>query len=312
MKIEIKTKHKVFVAIGFLIILIDLIFFFNFLKDFGPNVWYFNPILVVGLLLGTFPFIIDFMNETKRQKELEFKFLEFVRNLVENVRTGISIPQAIVYSARTDYGALSPYIKKLANQIEWGFPLQLALTTFANDTKNDVIKRSVAIVIEAQKSGGDIGAVLEAVTQSVWEIKKIKDERKSSSYTQTIQGYIIYFFFVAIMIVLQLFLIPKLGAIGGELGSGLGTIGVSSLGAGGGSSTEIAFGPIFIATILIQGLFAGLMLGKFSEGDFKSGVKHSLFMAIGGYLIISTITGATTGNALALLIPYKLLKINEK
>lgn len=312
MKIDITTKHWIFIAAGSLIILIDFAVFFNFLKDFGPSAWYFNPILVVGILLGTFPFIVDFLNETKRQKELEFKFLEFVRNLVENVRTGISIPQAIVYSAKIDYGALSPYVKKLANQIEWGFPLQQALTTFANDTGNDVIKRSVAIVIEAQKSGGDIGAVLEAVTQSVWEIKKIKDERKSSSYTQTIQGYIIYFFFVAIMIVMQLFLIPKLGAIGGELGSGLGTIGISSLGGGGGSKTEIAFAPIFIATILIQGFFAGLMLGKFADGDFKSGVKHSLFMAIGGYLIISTIIGASTGNALALLIPYKLLKINGK
>ena len=50
------------------------------------------------------------------------------------------------------------------------------------------------------------------------------------------------------------------------------------------------------------------MLGKFAEGDFKSGVKHSLFMAIGGYLIMSTITGAATANALALLIPYRLLK----
>ncbi len=308
MKIEIKTKHKLFMSAGFLIILADFIFFFNFLKDFGPSIWYFNPVLVVGILLGTFPFITDFMNETKRQKELEFKFLEFVRNLVENVRTGISIPQAIVYSARTDYGALSPYVRKIANQIEWGFPLQQALTTFANDTKNDVIKRSVAIVIEAQKSGGDIGAVLQSVTESVWEVKKIKDERKSSAYTQTIQGYIIYFFFVAIMIVMQLFLIPKLGAIGGDLGSGLGTIGVGSLGGGGGSGTAIEFAPIFIATILIQGLFAGLMLGKFAEGDFKSGVKHSLFMAIGGYLIMSTITGAATANALTLLIPYKLLK----
>lgn len=300
MKIKITTKHYVAMVFGFLIIIADFILFFDFAKDFGPSDWYFNPLLVIGALIGAFPLILDFMNENKRQKELETKFLEFVRSLVENVRTGVSIPQAIIYSSRTNYGALTPYIQKLSNQIEWGFPLQTALTTFANDTKNPVIKRSVAIVIQAERSGGDMGSVLESVTQSVWEVKKIKDERKSNAYTQTIQGYIIYFFFVAIMIVMQLYLIPKLSSIGGELGSGLGTIGIASLGGGG---TALDFGPIFIGTIIIQGLFAGLMLGKFAEGDFKSGLKHSLIMAIGGYLIISTLIGASSTEALILLIP---------
>lgn len=308
MKLKITTKHYVGLSIGFLIILLDFIFFFRFTGDIGIKAWYFNPILVVGILTGSFLFIIDFMGENKRQKELETKFLEFVRSLVENVRTGVSIPQAIVYAARTNYGALTPYVKKLANQIEWGFPLHTALTTFANDTKNPVIKRSVAIVIEAEKSGGDIGSVLDSVTQSVWEVKKIKDERKSNAYTQTIQGYIIYFFFVAIMIVMQLYLIPKLSTIGGELGSGLGTIGVSGLGGTGG---EIEFGSIFIATIVVQGVFAGLMLGKFAEGDFKSGFKHSLVMAVGGYLIISTIIGAASTEALILLIPSSIFKLKR-
>ena len=86
---------------------------------------------------------------------------------------------------------------------------------------------------------------------------------------------------------MQVYLIPKLGTIGGELGQGLGTIGIGSLG---GSGSSLEFRPIFIATIVVQGLFAGLMLGKFAEGDYKSGLKHSLIMVIGGYLVLTTIT----------------------
>ena len=136
-------------------------------------------------------------------------------------------------------------------------------------------------------------------------IKKIKEERKSNAYTQTIQGYIIYFFFVFIMIVLQVYLIPKLGTVGGELGQGLGTIGISGLGGG----STISFDSIFIATIIVQGLFAGLMLGKFAEGDYKSGLKHSLIMVIGGYLIITTAAGIVKPQqSLILLIPYYFMK----
>ncbi len=309
MTIELKTKHYVGLILGFIIICLDLYFFFNFTgENIGPKYWYFGPIMTFGALFGSIFFILDFLEENKRQKELETKFLEFVRSLVETVRSGVSIPQAIIHVSTTNYGALTPYIKKLANQIEWGLPLHTALTTFANDSKNPVIKRSIAIVIEAEKSGGDIGSVLESVTQAVLEIKKVKDERKSNAYNQTIQGYIIYFFFVGIMIIMQIYLIPKLGSVGGELGQGLGTIGVGGLGGG----SQLSFDSIFLATIGVQGLFAGLLLGKFAEGDYKSGLKHALFMVIGGYLILTTATGLIKpSEAIFLLIPKNLIPIGE-
>src|SRR3989338_7926814 len=285
---ELKPKHWIGLILGSIIILIDVILFFNFTSNFGPKVWYFNPILVVGFLIAGLAFLFDFLEENKRQKELEIKFLEFVRSLVENVRSGVTIPQAIIHVSNVNFGSLTPYVVKLAHQLEWGYPLHTAFNIFAEDTDNKVIKRSINIVIEAERSGGDMSSVLEAVTKSVFEIKKIKDERKSNAYTQTIQSYFIYFFFVAIMIVLQVYLIPKLTVIGGEVGQGLGTIGVGLGSSAGG--TKLEFGSVFIATIVIQGLFAGLMLGKFADGDYKSGVKHSLIMIIGGYLVISTVT----------------------
>ena len=307
MKIELKPKHYIGIGFAIVIIILDFIFFFSFdTNKLGPKIWYFNPILVIAVFIGGIFFVLDILNEGKRQKELEVKFLEFVRNLVEIVRSGVSIPQAILHVSNTNSGALTPYIQKLANQIEWGYPLHSALTIFANETKNEVIKRSIAIVIEAEKSGGDMGSVLEAVTRSVLEIKQVKEERKSSSYSQTIQGYIIYFVFVAIMVVLQIFLIPKISAISGDIGSGLGSIGLGSLSAG--SAAQIDFGNILIATIIVQGIFAGLMIGKFAEGDFRSGVRHSLIMVLGGYLITSTVTGLVKpSTSIILLIPYDML-----
>lgn len=304
MKFELKLKHYVGIVVGALILILDIILFFDFSK-FSPRDWYFSPILVIGILVGGINFFLDVLDENKRQKELELKFLEFVRSLVETVRSGVNIPQAIMHVSNTNLGALTPYVQKLASQLEWGYPLHDALTIFADDTKNEVIKRSVAIVIQAEKSGGDMGSVLEAVTTSVLEIKKVKEERKSNSYSQTVQGYIIFFVFVVIMIVMQVYLIPKLSSIGGEIGQGLSGVGVSA--GAGSSSSGVAFGPIFTATIVVQGLFAGLMLGKFAEGDFVSGMKHSLIMVVVGYLLSTTLAGiidspAESAVALFLLI----------
>ena len=42
---------------------------------------------------------------------------------------------------------------------------------------------------------------------------------------------------------------------------------------------------------MIQGFFAGIMIGKFAEGELRRGIKHSLIVMIISYLIITTLRG---------------------
>ena len=138
--------------------------------------------------------------------------------------------------------------------------------------------------------------------------RRITEERKAQAYNQIIQGYIIYFIFIVIMLVLQLYLIPKLGEIGGEVMVGLSGAGVggSVAGAAGGGMN---LGAIFLVTIIIQGLFAGLMIGKFAEGNFKVGLKHSIVMVLSGYLLMDMTSGLIgTATALLLFIPTRWLR----
>ena len=279
---EIKHYHITAIIISVLIIAFDIYRFYG-------TPWL-MPLFVVGAFLGGLPFLIDFLRENKKQKEIETKFLEFVRALVENVKSGIPIPRAILQISDEDYGALTPHVKKLANQLEWGFPLREALEIFANDTRNSVIRRAISIVMEAERSGGNMTEVLEAVTNSVYSIKKIKEERRSTTFSQIIQGYIIFFVFIIIMLVLQIYLIPKISTLGTEVTTG-GGLGASPLGVSFGAGTQtFKFETIFTWLVIIQGFFAGLMIGKFSEGELKAGIKHSVALVVIGYLIISTVT----------------------
>ena len=286
MEIKVKTRHVLFIILGVIILILDFYFFF------GIKTRWFKQLIVVALVAAGSQFLIDFLRENKRQKELETKFLEFVRALVQTVKSGVSIPKAILQIANEDYGALTPYVKKLAYQIEWGFPLHEALNTFSKDTNNNVIKKSVSIVTEAEKSGGNMGDVLQAVTDSVFSIKKIKEERRSSVYSQMVQGYIVFFVFIAIMLVMQIYLIPKIAVLGGEASIGLTGTAISGLGQPGATTASIEeLDKIFLWLIIIQGLFAGLMIGKFTEGEYKMGVYHSFILMVVGYLIISTARG---------------------
>ena len=188
--------------------------------------------LIIGLSIAALPFFLDFLKENKKQKEIENMFLEFSRALVESVKSGIPIPQSIGIISKNDFGALSPYLKKLANQIEWGISIRQALTSLGKDTKNLTIQRAVAIVIQAEQSGGRMDDVLESVTKSIQSIKELKDERKSNIFSQTVEGYIVFYIFVIIMLVLQVKFLPKIQemsasisgtGVGGLLGDGAAT-----------------------------------------------------------------------------------------
>lgn len=304
MAIEFEKRHVVGIIFGIVFLVVDFIFFLN-------TAW-FVPLIVIALSIGWSQFWIDFFVNARKQKELESLFPEFVRNLVGSVKSGMPVSKAIVYVSKTDYGALTPYVVKLANQVEWSIPVHKALLNFANETKNGVIKRSIATVIEAEISGGNIEDVLETVTNSVIEIKKIKLARKAGIHSQLVQSYIIFIVFLGVMIVIQNLLIPYIADIESRNIEGVTEVGMAltSSALGGAIRTvQIDFSSVgaFIGTLgawltsirgvflmlaLIQALFAGLVLGKMAEGDIKSGAKHSLILMTLAFFVITLAQGA--------------------
>ncbi|MBI4447862.1 type II secretion system F family protein [Candidatus Woesearchaeota archaeon] len=284
-----KFKKKYFIGITAAIIILaaNFFFFFDFANLKATTRWFF-PAIIIAINVGWMQFWIDFMAELKRQKRVEEKFLDFVRNLESSVKSGIPIPQAMLQASTKDYSELNPHIQKLANQITVGIPIHKALNTFAEDTTNPTVKRAVAIIIEAEASGGDIEKVLESVTTSVEAVKKLKEEQKSEAYSQIVQGYIIYFVFIGIMLLLQIKLFPKLV----EMGSSMGGAGMDiGIGLGGGAKGIVDLDQIFFALIMVQGFFAGIMIGTFSEGTMKQGLIHSLTLMTVAALIITTAKG---------------------
>ena len=48
-----------------------------------------------------------------------------------------------------------------------------------------------------------------------------------------------------------------------------------------------SIGAAFLYLLLVQGFFSGLAIGKLSEGNIKSGLKHSFLLIVFSFLIYS-------------------------
>ena len=223
-----------------------------------------------------------------RVRQYESKFPDFLRDVVEGLRGGMTLPNSIQYASKNNYGALSEPVKKLSYQLNWGIPFDRAMTLFSKQLGSKTISRAIYTIIEAHRSGGNLAEVLDAVTESTLELEKIKMERKSKIATQMMQGYVIYIIFLGVMIGMQHFLIPSLGESNNQ--NILPDIENGRIQAMPSSEVKVPegvnpnpFGNTFLHLAVIQGFFAGLAIGKMAEGTINAGIKHAVILSLIGY-----------------------------
>ncbi|MBI2142606.1 type II secretion system F family protein [Candidatus Woesearchaeota archaeon] len=195
MILKFEARHRAALIVALTILIMDFYLFLGRIL--------FVPLMAIVVTVAWLPYWADIFNENKKQKELEARFPEFVRNLTGAIKSGMPAASAVVHVAETDYGSLNTYVKKLANQIEWAIPFRKAFTNFGKETNNAVIKRAIATVIQAEQAGGNIEDVLSSITESLLQIKKIREERKASLHAQIMQSYVIFFVFLGVMIIIQ-------------------------------------------------------------------------------------------------------------
>jgi|TARA_B100000315_G_scaffold251947_1_gene287703 flagellar protein FlaJ len=268
---EIKKGHLVGFVLGFIVISLS---FFLIKTNF------FLLMIGMGIIIMVFPFIFSLIRESSLENEKNEMFVEFTRSLVESVKTGIPISKSIINVKDKPFGVLNKNINKLANQIYLGIPLIKALQTFSRDVKSKTVSRAITLIGQAEKSGGDIGEILESVADAVSTSDKLKKERKAVISTLVIQGYIIFFVFIIIILVLQFRLIPMILNVGG--------IGATSTQAVQEQTINQAdVSNAFLYLLLIQGFFSGLTIGKLSEKNIKAGIKHSFILMVSAFLVSS-------------------------
>jgi len=270
-------------GIGIGIALIGLAFLFR-----GTDFFFF--FIGIGFIMAFIPFVLTTIKETREANEKEEMFLEFSRNLVESVKSGNPINKSIINVRNKSYGALSPHVKKLANQISIGIPLRHALRIFSKDVNNNTISRALTLIGQAEKAGGNIGEILESVSEAVSMSDKLKKERISASSGLIGQGYIIFFIFIIIILVMQFRILPLISEMT-DMDIG-GMIGGIDPGAAGMDPQELS--SSFLILLLVQGFFAGLTIGELSEGNVKAGIRHSFILMVLAFLV-STIANIIWG-----------------
>ncbi len=228
-----------------------------------------DTISVIGFALAVSPYFLLRYLELRELRVVEKEFPNFLRDIANSRRAGMTLPHAIKSATGLDYSYLSNDVKRIYSQISWGIPLEEALLQFSKRRASKHIQRSISIIIEANRSGGDITRTLDAVARFSRMMREMEDELKGSMKTYTIIIYFSHLVFLGIIVMLIKSLIEGISGLSGVMqGSNLGE-----------------FKRLLFHMSLIQGAFTGLVAGKVGEGSIYDGVKHSLVLLAISYLV---------------------------
>lgn len=278
--------------------------------NFGLSLAVSANMIFIGIIVLTVPYSLYKFFRFKNVKSYENDFPSFLRDIAESQRAGLTLLQAIQAAAKAEYGLLTNEIRKMDKQLSWNVTFEKAIKNFSirmRDSK--LIVRSLMIIDQANKSGGNVEETMEALADNIESLKEVQDEKSALLNQQVMMMYAIFFIFLGVTIALIKFLVPLLQSQG--FAGGLGAVGASNnpcsfcinspdpacFGCTAFFAVSAAFDfgqpedptayykSLFFMMIIIQGIFSGLIAGQISADSVAAGVKHSLFMLFAGFAI---------------------------
>lgn len=245
-----------------------------------------NPAIdfaVFGMLALFGPYGFVMSAKQRRIAKIEDRLPDFLRDVAEAGRFGMTLPDAIIVASRGRYGLLTEEIKKMASQLEWGVPVATALRLFEERVPTPLVKRVVSIITRANEAGGNVADVLTMVAHDTREVQFGMKERQNSMLTYVTVIYISFFVFLVTIYIMAAVFLPQMITAGK---------GISTSSLAGSGAINLAFGYVpvlflaFLVAVIVHAIGDGIMAGILYNGKIAEGLQHATIMLITGWAIM--------------------------
>ncbi len=228
-------------------------------------------ILAIIVVMGVPTFLIVYREE-RRKARIDENLPYLLREISNAQKTGMSLPRAVKESAKRQYGPLTPELRKMSAKISWGIPFTKAMKDFQKAINTPLAQRATLLILEAERSGGNLEDIFEAAEEHVQQILNLKEEREGAMKPYLYIVYAAYIIFIMVIVILfQTFFYPFGTA---NVSSDLFTIDINLP----------VLKILFLHMLAVQGLFSGLVAGKMSKTSVRAGLMHSVVLMLIGWM----------------------------
>ncbi|MEF8873449.1 MAG: type II secretion system F family protein [Candidatus Thermoplasmatota archaeon] len=250
---------------------------------------------MIGSMIFFGPVGLYVSHKHKQIERIERRLPDFLRDVSEAGRFGMTLADAIVVSAGGRYGELTPEIRKMAAQIQWGVPANKALNLFAERVDTPLVNRVVAIITKANQAGGNVADVLTMVSQDAKQVHQAEDEQKIAMTSYLAVIYVSFAVFIVVIIILNTQFLAQMEQAGSqvELDEDVAQEGPGASGMGAEIQVdqipEIQY--IFTLAVFAHAVGDGIVAGVLQDGRIINGMKHSFILLLIGFIALRVMYG---------------------
>ena len=123
-----------------------------------------NIVIILPFVFFLTPYLIIALYQVKRVESKMEIIPRFLRDIVDNVESGMDIVSAIKNTVNNEYGILNDDVQKFSNQLSWGIDFEQALLNFATNVGSKDLRRDFLLISEARKVGGHVDKILRELS----------------------------------------------------------------------------------------------------------------------------------------------------
>ena len=261
-------------------------------------------VIILSVFLLVAPQLIFNYISYKNIQEIESKFPNFLRDLVEATRAGLPLHKAIQFVSHGDYGALTPEIKRMAYQLSWNVNILKVLEQLKNRLKKSkTLSKVIRVLIETYKSGGSPDTTLNALSTTLVTLQDTEKERKAMLSQYVMAMYVISLIFIAVVVAINRLMVPIFQSMSTPTAGGGQMIGfvdnpclmclkrtslecspcnvyfsICSIFNVETTAISCYYLAMFFSVSIVQAITSGLVAGQIGEGSVIAGTKHSLIL----------------------------------
>lgn len=220
------------------------------------------------ILTVTYPTIVATRASNER-KALESRLPDFIRDISEGRKIGLS-PEATVQGlADKHYGLLSRHVKRMSSQLSWGVSLRQVISTFVSGVKSWLTREAGMLLMEVVDAGGGTVRSFTDMADFTRKVNDLESEKRSS-----LRPYIFIMYFSSIMVVVTTLIMVYFVSTPFNL----------SVAGRAAQPTKVDLGTtnILLTIAAVESWVIGIVAGKMGEGSTADGFKHALILVVIG------------------------------
>ena len=235
--------------------------------------------LALAFLLGPYSFYE--WGEMRDTYAMEQEFPNFMSDLAENRKAGLTIENSIKIAADGNYGRFTEELKKIYSKLSWGIPLLQVLEDYVMTTGSTLIKRGMSLLQEAYRAGGGVYESLKNAADDSRNMLWLKVEKKNEMVIYLMIVYIAFFVFLVIILLMAQTFLPAMAGMS-PTGGGASSVPIQGMNI---KPLNLTFyNTIFFWAVIVQAVGGGIIGGVMYDASIISGMRHAFIMCLISYL----------------------------